>query len=598
MGMYRHSHCFLTKIFLSFLFRKERKSIVSFEKNKASAFKNQQFGVRAYVYIKIVETHEKMCGILVLFRPVDTDTSKQQFLKENARGPEETNWVVHSVMDKNEYEHDIVFGFHRLAINGYKNPNSMQPLFYDNCILVCNGEIYNYTHLLDVMNVECASGSDCQVIIHMYKRYGFQSTLQHLDGVFAFVLYDIEKDLLFVARDPLGVRPLFETNNLAKYEFASELKMFANTTESQFSCITNAPSQGTQQFETFQPGTFTVIQNEQASTYTYFNVHACFPSCIETFCAETAFAYIRTLFESAVAKRVKNTDRNVACLLSGGVDSSLVAAIAQNILSKSGKKLYTWSIGLSGSQDLVNAQLVASHIGSHHTGIELTAEEFLNSIDTVIQTIESYDVTTVRASVGNWLVGKYIREKNEDDTRVLLNGDGSDELCGGYLYFHKAPDCVVFDAECKRLLHDIHYFDVLRSDRCISAHGLEPRTPFLDKNFVKAYLSHPMASRMPRYGFEKYALRKCFDDNTTLPHQVLYRRKEAFSDGVSQLQNSWSDILKKHILDKHGMSEAAYYQFKFSQYYPHVNMSIVPYKWMPQFVENADDPSARTLDIY
>lgn len=198
----------------------------------------------------------------------------------------------------------------------------------------------------------------------------------------------------------------------------------------------------------------------------------------------------------AVKKRViGTTDRPVACLLSGGLDSSLIVALVSKFYPG---KLETYSIGMKGSEDLKYAEVVAEYIESNHTSIIVSEEDFLEAIPEVIKAIESYDTTSVRASVGNYLIGKYIAKHST--AKVIFNGDGSDELAGGYLYFHAAPNNIEFDRECKRLLTDIHAFDVLRSDKCISSHGLEPRTPFLDRGWVDYYLSIPTDIRKPKPG--------------------------------------------------------------------------------------------------
>ena len=202
---------------------------------------------------------------------------------------------------------------------------------------------------------------------------------------------------------------------------------------------------------------------------------------------------------------------------------------------------------MEGSEDIMYARKVAEFIGSEHHEFVLTEQEFLSQIETVIYDIESYDTTTVRASIGNWLISKKIKENS--DCKVVFNGDGSDEVCGGYMYFHLAPDCIEFDKECKRLLSDIHYFDVLRSDRSISPHGLEARTPFLDRNFVNNYLSiNPSIRHHSKNNHcEKYLLRRAFSKDNLLPDEVLWRTKEAFSDGVSSQKKSWFETLQEHI---------------------------------------------------
>jgi asparagine synthase (glutamine-hydrolysing) len=219
-------------------------------------------------------------------------------------------------------------------------------------------------------------------------------------------------------------------------------------------------------------------------------------------------------------------------------------------------QIETYSIGLEGSEDLKFARQVADYLGTKHTELLVTEQDFIDAVPHVIKAIESYDTTTVRASLGNWLLGKYISEHSE--AKVIFNGDGSDELCGGYLYMHACPDEIEFDRESRRLLKDIHYFDVLRSDRCISSHGLEPRTPFLDRSWVQYYLSiHPTLRYHRKTGQkEKYLLRSAFSEERfansqrcpLLPKEVLWRRKEAFSDGVSHNTRSLYEILQEHAL--------------------------------------------------
>ena len=317
------------------------------------------------------------------------------------------------------------------------------------------------------------------------------------------------------------------------------------------------------------------------------------------------FKQVYEAFTEAVKKRViGTTDRKVACLLSGGLDSSLVASL----VSKYSKEpIETYSIGMPGGEDLKYARMVAEHIGSIHTEIIVSEEDFLNSIPEVIRIIESYDTTTVRASVGNYLVSKYI--SNNSEAKVIFNGDGSDELMGGYLYFHAAPDALSFDKETKRLMDNIHYFDVLRSDKSISSNGLEPRTPFLDINWVNTYLSLPLKYRYNPGKPEKWLLRKSIEMMAPdlLPREVLWRTKEAFSDGVSSNKKSWYEIINENVdnmtFDANMYTylspktkEQIYYRSLFEQYYPNCE-NVVPYFWMPRFID-ACDASARTLNIY
>jgi asparagine synthase (glutamine-hydrolysing) len=327
---------------------------------------------------------------------------------------------------------------------------------------------------------------------------------------------------------------------------------------------------------------------------------------------------IQAYVMAAVFKRCCTTDRPIACLLSGGLDSSLITALVSEYHRIHDlPQIETYSIGLEGSEDLKFARLVADYHGTKHTEILIKEQDFIDAVPHVIQAIESYDTTTVRASLGNWLLGKYIAEHS--DAKVIFNGDGSDELCGGYLYMHACPDEIEFDRDSRRLLKDIHYFDVLRSDRCISSHGLEPRTPFLDRSWVQYYLSiHPSLRYHPKTGHqEKYLLRSAFSEdlfsnsqgNPLLPKEVLWRRKEAFSDGVSQNTRSLYEILQgyatslqsnlMHIEYEHNppiTMEQHWYRTLFTDNFGNLG-HVIPYFWMPKYVE-ATDASARTLKLY
>ena len=241
---------------------------------------------------------------------------------------------------------------------------------------------------------------------------------------------------------------------------------------------------------------------------------------VETICSSTvdSITHACHLINTSLERQLKNVfiiATDIACLLSGGLDSSLITSLVSKYYNeKTGRRVKTFSIGMEGSEDLRHARIVAEYLNTEHTEICVSEKEFLNVIGEVIYMIESYDTTTVRASVGNYLVAKYIKE--HCDAKVIFNGDGSDEVCGGYMYLHCAPNHIVFDQECKRLLKDIHYFDVLRSDRTISSNGLEARTPFLDKEFVNLYLSISSKLRFEtNKKIEMYLLRKSFDDDKT-----------------------------------------------------------------------------------
>ena len=610
-----------------------------------------------------------MCGIFTILNNDDNiisyETMNDAFQTGKHRGPEFS--VLKSTTLK------TVMGFHRLAINGLDDL-SHQPITIGDITLICNGEIYNYKQLFSLLpsHVTPNTNSDCEIIIHLFKEFGIESTIQMLDGVFSFVLLDQrlgnEKSKIYIARDPYGVRPLYSmteitgsTNSIIA--FASELKSLKpiqdilNThyTDARDDALFNNPKANMKkiykqyQIQQFTPGTYAVYTlpfsmspHWRTSKQVRYNA---FPFNTNIFAnkydTNNILENIQTYFKEAVYKRCITTDRPIACLLSGGLDSSLVAALVNEYHKMNHlPKLETYSIGMEGSEDLKYAQQVADYLGTKHTSVEVSEADFVDAIPSVIYDIESYDTTTVRASVGNWLIAKYISEHS--DAKVIFNGDGSDELMGGYLYMKQAGNCVEFDKECKRLLSNIHYFDVLRSDRSISSHGLEPRTPFLDRTWVNYYLSLPLKRRYSIDDPEKYLIRKAFDEEhfknrdgkSLLPENILWRRKEAFSDGVSSGKTTTREIIYKHIhsLDNNGdfvalfeesnidnkeniaalmkkipstknithllpeTLEQFYYRYVFELHYSGCG-KLIPYFWMPNYVK-ATDSSARSLDIY
>jgi asparagine synthase (glutamine-hydrolysing) len=584
-----------------------------------------------------------MCGIFALLNSdkIPITTINNEFLKGQGRGPE------FSKLDNSYMK--MTLGFHRLAINGLNN-ESNQPLVIDDVVLICNGEIYNYKQLYKYMGVQPTTGSDCEVIIHLYIKYGIEQTLSMLDGVYAFILYDnrINETLnnkVYIARDPLGVRPLYYLKNNIQFEwfplygFASELKClerFYNTNTIHYS------------IEQFKPGSYCVFNHGNLVDSNWELELENVPFYIPTFSyswrinnetenilVDDMYSRVSSYLISAVNKRCLTTERPIACLLSGGLDSSLIAALVNNFYNYNHlpNKLETYSIGLEGSEDLKYARIVADYLDTNHTEIIVTEKEMFEAIPDVIKAIESYDTTSVRASIGNYLLGKYIAANSQ--AKVIFNGDGSDELLGGYLYMNNCPDDIEFDKETRRLLKDIHLFDVLRSDKSISSHGLEPRTPFLDRSFVNTVLSIPAyfrnhkniktindtyniydKNKLPYEGIEKFLLRFSFsdgkfadyNDRQILPSEILWRKKEAFSDGVSNRGRSLYQILQEYIAIYMNIEEQTniykpsietekkYYKKIFDKFYPLCD-HIVPYFWMPKYTD-ATDPSARTLSIY
>lgn len=497
-------------------------------------------------------------------------------------------------------------GFTRLAINGL-NGGGMQPMEREGIKWVCNGEIYNWKELSVSHALGNPSGSDCHILGQLYKKFQTEGVplaglFRALDGVFATVIVDLELKKVIIARDPFGVRPLYRGScRLTGVPvFASEIKALLPI------CNNATPfPPGHYQSISFSTGFNSEILDTQPRPF-----HT--PSIVkQPRSLHSCLLAVRDSLTAAVGKRVENTERDIGCLLSGGLDSSLIAALVQKQLKRGGRVLRTFSIGMAGSSDLDYARRVAEWIGSEHTEVVVTAEEMFEAVPAVIRAIESHDTTTVRASVPNTLLAKRIRDSTH--CKVIFNGDGSDEVWGSYLYFNNAPSDEAFEEETLRLLNDIHMFDVLRSDRSISSNGLEPRTPYLDKQFVATVLSLPTEYRRPRRGglMEKWCLRRAFEEDKLLPPEVLWRRKEAFSDGVSG-ERSWYELAREFAATKMPadwkqdyrfpstatVEQAYYFKIYCEIYGPGTTSTNVPYYWMPRWTPGATDPSARTLDIY
>ncbi len=538
-----------------------------------------------------------MCGIFALLIGDDSEKISYQklepyFLYGKKRGPEYSKLQ--------EINNNIFFGFHRLAINGL-DEISHQPIVQENLSLICNGEIYNYKELFKNLNVTPKTNSDCEIILQTYKILGPQC-FNLLDGVFACILYDNVKNEVIVARDPYGVRPLYicyyENNNIG---FSSDLQplLFDKNIKT---------------IKKFNPGTYAILKNNKIILQEKYFFNISYLPIQHEYPIEYYMYNSLEYLKKSIYKRVQNCEREIACLLSGGLDSSIISAyVSRFYKEKTGKQIETYSIGLNGAEDLKYANKVSEHINSIHKNVIVSNEYFLESIPHVIKDIETYDTTSVRASVGNWNIGKYIL--NHSKAKVIFNGDGADELMGGYMYFHCAPNDEEFHNENLRLLKDINHFDVLRSDKSISSHGLEPRTPFLDKEFTKFYLSIPLKYRNHNnlQKCEKYLIRKAIEiyDKDLLPEQVLWRTKEAFSDGVSSLQKSWYEIIQESLKDFNidkdetetlnmipTTKEQKYYYNIFLENFGSSCVNIVPYYWMPKYIKDANDSSARTLNVY
>jgi len=466
------------------------------------------------------------------------------------------------------------FRFYRLSINDLSQ-NGMQPFIRNSCMLVCNGEIYNHK---DFETGKEVSSSDCECLMSMIDRYGIHDTCNLIRGVFALAWTD--GDRLLAARDPFGVRPLFYIRGPdGTIDMASEVKALENI-------------QG--KVEIFPPGHF--YDSYLNDFVCYHNIH--WIPCI----TEGAEPLLKNLLVEAVQKRVANTDREVGFLLSGGLDSSLVAAIGSKLCKH---KIKTFSIGRYDSPDVLAAQWVADTLNTEHYHIPFEFEDAIQAVPQVIRSLESYDTTTIRASTPMWMLCKWIKENTE--CRVLLSGEGSDEILGGYRYFKGAPSDEAFQAETIRRLRLLHQFDVLRADRCTAAHGLELRVPFLDRDFVEAAIQLDPTIKNTKE--EKKVLRDAFE-GYGLPDNVLRRPKDAFSDAVGY---GWVDHVKAYaeknipdiVMDRivvqcHGHNppltkEEVWFRQIFWDLFGRDKDHLITEIWRPKWTD-VTEPSARYLE--
>ena len=498
----------------------------------------------------------------------------------------------------------LIMGFHRLKINDISNVGNQpfSPKEFPGIHLICNGEIYNFKELKNTFNLDTKSNSDCEIIPYLYNKCGIMKTLSLLDGVFSFIL--IDNDTLYVARDPIGVRPLFFGKNNDEIMFSSEAKSLIGF------CDIIKP---------FPPGCLCTINLNDCSMIFDRYYHYIYPTIYDSF--ETTKNNIKYLLNESVKKRLIS-DRKIGVFISGGVDSSVISGLVSKNLKDT--EIESFSIGLQNSPDLENARIVAKHLNTKHHEVNFTIEEGIKHLNDVIFHLESYDITTIRASVPQYLLSKYIKEKT--DVRVILSGEGADEIFGGYLYFHYAPNENSFIKETERLVKMLHQFDVLRTDRTTAAHGLEVRVPFLDKRLLNYILSLPADYRMTKsklyinkgsnkehLNIEKYILRDSYDKEVDIiSKNILWRKKDAFSDAVGY---SWVDGIKKYAEEEISDDELANAQTKYPNNTPMTKEAylyrsrfeemfseqseLIEHYWMPNWVsESINDPSATYLNAH
>lgn len=521
-----------------------------------------------------------MCSIMGYCGESATKESFEKGFKTTvSRGPDDSK-----IIDTGKG----LLGFHRLAIMGL-TPDGMQPFELNGSYVICNGEIYGFEKLKNQLSEKYTfnSDSDCEILLPLYEQYGLDM-FPMLDAEFALIIYDGKSKEYIAARDPIGIRPLYYGyDNRGTIVFASEPKNLVGVTE---------------KIMPFPPGHY--YKGGKFTCYCDIaKVDRVLDDTLETVCEN-----IYEKLTAGVEKRLV-ADAKVGFLLSGGLDSSLVCAIAAK---KSKAPIKTFAIGMTEDAiDLKYARQVADFIGSDHTEIFMTPEEVISSLETVIHILGTFDITTVRASMGMYLLCKAIHEKT--DIRVLLTGEISDELFG-YKYTDFAPSPEAFQKESQKRIRELHMYDVLRADRCISVNSLEARVPFGDIDFVKYVMAVNPSLKMNVYGKGKYLLRHAFEDKKLLPDEILWREKAAFSDAVG---HSMVDYLKEYAETKYTdgdlekecakysharpfTKESLLYRDIFEKYYPGQAEMIVDF-WMPNKAwEGCDvnDPSARVLSNY
>ena len=521
-----------------------------------------------------------MCAIMgFTSQTLSEEEIQEYFDRTQSRGPD---------MTRIEKAGPGFLCFHRLAIMGL-HEEGMQPFRLDGDVCVCNGELYLFRPLKAELAKEYdfVSDSDCEIILPLYHKYGLDMFAM-LDAEFAMIIYDSRKNEFIAARDPIGIRPLFY-GYLAdgSIVFASEAKNLVGLCED---------------IDPFPPGHY--YADGKFTRYADLTtVDEYVDDDIDTICQN-----IREKLILGIDKRL-DADAPLGFLLSGGLDSSLVCAVSARVL---GKHVRTFAIGMdTDAIDLKYARMVADYIGAEHTEVYMTRQQVLDSLEEVIALLGTYDITTIRASMGMYLCCKAIHEQT--DIRVLMTGEISDELFG-YKYTDFAPSPEEFQREAKKRVDELYMYDVLRADRCISVNSLEARVPFGDLEFVKYVMSIDPAKKMNTYNMGKYLLRRAFEKDHLLPEEILWRQKAAFSDAVG---HSMVDDLKAYAEEKYTdaefeekrqkydfarpfTKESLLYREIFEKYYPGQARMVKDF-WMPNKAwegRDVDDPSARVLSNY
>lgn len=511
-----------------------------------------------------------MCGIIGAFtlkggvaelRPTVLKMSK----KIRHRGPDWSG--IYS-------DEKVIFAHERLAI---VDPQSGgQPLFSKDkkLVLAVNGEIYNHKDIRnELSDYEFLTHSDCEVILALYRKKG-PNFIEDLNGIFAFALYDKENDVYLIARDHLGIIPMYMGwDKLGNFYVASELKALEGVCN---------------KIQEFLPGHYLYSKEGQELKPWYKRDWSEFANVEHNI---SDIAVLHKALEESVHRQLMS-DVPYGVLLSGGLDSSIISAITKKYAAnrvESGDtqqawypQLHSFAVGLVGSPDLAAARKVADHIGSVHHEINFTIQEGLDAIRDVIYHLETYDVTTIRASTPMYLLARVIKSMG---IKMVLSGEGADEIFGGYLYFHKAPNAKAFHEETVRKLSNLHLYDCLRANKSLAAWGIEGRVPFLDKEFMDVAMRLNPKDKMAGEGkMEKWILRKAFEDY--LPESIVWRQKEQFSDGVGY---SWIDTLKVAAIEQVTDEQLENAKFRFPINPP---MTKEEYRYRCIFTEHFPSDSA------
>lgn len=533
---------------------------------------------------KVKHDDDQMCGIFAFCGDPDGIDVTAASRRIAYRGPDDHELEMPAF--------NVCMGFHRLALVGL-DPGSHQPLAHDGMTLICNGMIYNYEELIEEYGLHMHTHNDCEVILHLWRKHKWR-TLDLLRGVFAFVLYDRREMEVVFARDPIGIRPMYMGTGRGRVMWASEPIAMAGVVEK----IEWVPSGYCGHLSLLESNLAPKLRRWWSVPSVQIFAHT--PD--ERAAVSTQ---IVQLLRQSIRRRTLG-ERPLACLLSGGLDSSSVAALLAEAIAP--RKLHTFSIGLEGSPDLQHAQMVADKIGSEHTAVIMTFSEMLEIIPEVIRATQTYDITTIRASVPQYLLCKYIAENTE--YKIIFNGDCSEEIFASYAYSRFAPSPQAFLEDNRRLITEVYLYDGLRSDRTIAHFGLDARTPFADVDLVEYVMK--LDPELKMFGesahnkIEKGLLRDGMWE--MLPVEVASRPKVAFSDGVSMESDSWHDVVRRHFdttvtdpaghrFERFGIRspEAWFYFEQFRELMRGSRVdSLLPTYWMPRFVESAD-PSAREL---